>query len=121
MHGIKDVSNNGMYHNKKFKEEAEKRGLIIEKHNTYGWTITHPSENLCAWLRENGFTGIKMGRIENWKKEGADGTGGSDGIKKKKSSTRKYRCSIYGISVRATKEVHIKCMDCNNKMEIQQN
>lgn len=39
-HEIKDVSNNGYYHNKKFKETAETHGLHIEHHATYGWTIT---------------------------------------------------------------------------------
>ena len=116
IHGIKDVSSNGMYHNKRFKEAAEKRGLIIEKHNTYGWTVTHPSPGLCKWLDENGFTDIKMGRIENWKQ---DGTNGNGDITKKKSSTRKYKCLSCGISVRATKEVRIMCIDCNMKMEVQ--
>ena len=37
-HEIKDVSNNGYYHNKKFKETAEAHGLHIEHHATYGWT-----------------------------------------------------------------------------------
>ena len=31
MNDIKDTSNNNVYHNKKFKEEAEQRGLSIEK------------------------------------------------------------------------------------------
>ena len=35
-HGIKDVSNNGYYHNKKFKETAEAHGLAISHHHTYG-------------------------------------------------------------------------------------
>ena len=68
------------------------------------------------WLDENGFTDIKMGRIENWKK---DGTNGNGDITKKKSSTRKYKCLSCGISVRATKEVRIMCIDCNMKMEVQ--
>ena len=115
IHGVKDVSSNGMYHNKKFKEEAEKRGLVIEKHGKYGWTVTHPSGSLCMWLDKNGFTDIRMGRIENWKED----TGSSGGNVKKKCSTRKYQCCICGISVRATKEVRIKCIDCDMEMEVQ--
>lgn len=42
--GIKDTSNKGVYHNKKFKALAEERGLIIERHDKYGWTTTTPSE-----------------------------------------------------------------------------
>ncbi len=35
-HGIQDVSNNGYYHNMKFKATAEAHGLHIEKHPKYG-------------------------------------------------------------------------------------
>lgn len=30
--GIKDTSNNGVYHNRRFKEQAEAHGLIVEHH-----------------------------------------------------------------------------------------
>ncbi len=40
LNDIKDTSNNGVYHNRKFKEEAEKRGLIIDKAQTIGWSLT---------------------------------------------------------------------------------
>lgn len=43
---IKDTSNNGIYHNKRFKEQAEAHGLTVEHHEKYGWTITSPSEEL---------------------------------------------------------------------------
>ena len=39
-HDIQDVSNNGYYHNMKFKATAEAHGLHIEKHPKYGWTVT---------------------------------------------------------------------------------
>ena len=51
-HGIKDVSNNGYYHNKKFKETAEAHGLHIEHHNTYGWTVTTLAEDTADWLAQ---------------------------------------------------------------------
>lgn len=51
-HEIKDVSNNGYYHNKKFKETAEAHGLHIEHHATYGWTITTLSEETAEWLAQ---------------------------------------------------------------------
>lgn len=41
---IKDTSNRGIYHNKRFKALAEERGLQISRHETYGWTITEPTE-----------------------------------------------------------------------------
>ena len=45
-HGVQDCSRGGNYHNKRFKEEAERRGLVISHHPTYGWTLTEPSEAL---------------------------------------------------------------------------
>ena len=36
LHDIQDVSNNGYYHNMKFKATAEAHGLHIEKHQKYG-------------------------------------------------------------------------------------
>ena len=41
---IKDTSNRGIYHNKRFKALAEERGLQISRHETYGWTITEPTD-----------------------------------------------------------------------------
>lgn len=76
--GIKDTSNRGVYHNKRFKALAEERGLIIEKHSRYGWTITTPSEatiNFCIdnnlqevlITRHTGitFTGVGTGKNGN--------------------------------------------------------
>lgn len=40
LNNIKDTSNNYVYHNKKFKEQAEKRGLVIEHAKTIGWSVT---------------------------------------------------------------------------------
>lgn len=42
--GLKDTRNMGRYHNKIFKTEAEKRGLIISKAERIGWSKTQPSE-----------------------------------------------------------------------------
>ena len=48
---------------------------------------------------------------------GSDGTwltGGDSG--KKKTSTRKYICNSFGVSVRATKEANLICGDCMDTM-----
>lgn len=48
-HGLKDCSNNYVYHNGIFKREAESHGgAIVEKDPSgrYGWTITKPSEEI---------------------------------------------------------------------------
>lgn len=49
---IEDTSNNNVYHNKRFKIEAEKRGLIIEKADVIGWSVTTPDSDFIAFINE---------------------------------------------------------------------
>lgn len=118
--GIKDTSNRGVYHNKRFKALAEDRGLIIEKHSRYGWTITTPSEatiNFCIdndlqevlITRHTGitFTGVGTGKNGN-------GTPVKPTAPKKGNSI-KWICPCCGAIVRSTKMLNIVCGDCNEK------
>ncbi len=118
--GIKDTSNRGVYHNKRFKALAEDRGLIIEKHIRYGWTITTPSEatiNFCIdndlqevlITRHTGitFTGVGTGKNGN-------GTPVKPTAPKKGNSI-KWICPCCGAIVRSTKILNIVCGDCNEK------
>ena len=121
-HGVQDCSRGGTYHNKKFKAEAERRGLHIEHHERYGWTITTPSEELIDYIISKGWEEIRMNRGLGWVPPPSGGAkaGGSTGSTppKKPSSTRKYHCPCCGNSVRATKVVRIMCMDCDLQMEL---
>lgn len=118
--GIKDTSNRGVYHNKRFKALAEDRGLIIEKHSRYGWTITTPSKatiNFCIdndlqevlITRHTGitFTGVGTGKNGN-------GTPVKPTAPKKGNSI-KWICPCCGAIVRSTKILNIVCGDCNEK------
>lgn len=122
-HGVKDCSRGGVYHNKKFKEEAEQRGLNVEHHEKYGWTLTSPSEELLDYILTQGWANIEMNRGLGWcpppSTGGKSGAGSGTGAQrpKAKSSTRKYVCPCCGQSVRATKTVNIICGDCNERME----
>lgn len=40
--GVKDTSRGGTYHNKRFKAEAERRGLLIGYDSRIGWSVTKP-------------------------------------------------------------------------------
>lgn len=60
--GIKDTSNNGVYHNKRFKEQAETHGLVVEHHDKYGWTITSPSEGVVGLHHLHGLARYPDGR-----------------------------------------------------------
>ena len=116
--GIKDVSRSNTYHNKRFKEEAEKRDLEISYADRIGYSVTNPSSTMIALINTLGWEDkLQLYRNPNRKipadgKTSGNGTG--DDGDKKKSSTRKYVCPKCGMSVRATKEVRIACIDCGN-------
>ena len=123
-HGLKDTSNNYVYHNKVFKREAETHGgAIVEKDPSgrYGWTMTKPSEAMLDFILKNGLTDILITRNEFPSFATAGGNSHNSGgllsaSTKKPSSSRKYICPCCGNSVRATKMVHISCMDCDEEM-----
>lgn len=124
-HGIQDCSRGGSYHNKRFKEEAERRGLYIEHHEKYGWTITTPTEALIEYIIEKGWSEINMSRggwgwIPPSSGGNKTGNGNAPGVPgkpgKRPTSTRKLQCPCCGNSVRATKAVRIMCIDCNEQM-----
>ena len=60
--GIQDCSRGNTYHNKRFKREAENRGLLITHSDKYGWSHTEPTEELLDFVIENGLTDILINR-----------------------------------------------------------
>lgn len=110
---IPDTSQHGRYHNKRFKEEAEKRGLIIAKGKNIGWSITSPSGEFVRLIHEHGIEKpLRINRDgEMMQAIGVNGTS-AGGALKKKTSTRKYICVGCGNSFRATKDLNVLCMDC---------
>lgn len=121
--GIKEVSRGGKYHNKRFKAEAERRGLICVPCGAYGWNTTpEGNDRLIQYALDKGFSEITLGRSTLLPmRTGAAGTpqAGAGNVPggKRPSSTRKLVCPCCGLSVRATKKVNILCGDCMQKME----
>lgn len=121
LHEIKEVSNGASYHNKKFKEIAEKHGLsCIYTGSRAGWNTT-PGDNLVEYAIEKGWDEIQISRstvqpirigAAGVRSAGSMITGGS----KAPSSTRKLICPKCGQTVRATKKVNILCGDCMERM-----
>lgn len=121
--GIKDTSRGYTYHNKNFKDEAEKRWLIIDHDKSYGWTITRPSDKLLEWCLEEQLEEIRIGYraygfFDDDDTEKPKGNGDKPKTKgKAKSSTRKYVCPNCGISTRATKTISLICGECYEATE----
>ena len=126
--GIQDCSRGGFYHNKRFKATAEEAGLIVEYSNKYGWAFTKPTDETIKFfesvsvdkdefkLTRNSL--MKLIPLDN--DNGIINGNGMDGNPsdrpKRKGSFRKYVCTICGVSVRATKDVNVKCGDCDMVM-----
>lgn len=91
--GIQDVSRGGSYHNKRFKLE---------------FCLDHELTEIKIARESYNFRGIG--------KPGTAGTPDEETPTKPKTSTRKYICPKCGNSIRATKDVNIMCMDCNEMM-----
>lgn len=105
--GISDTSRNGFYHNKTFKNAAEAHGLDVFYSKQYGWAITSLSSSTKEMLLNLSIDeeAFRLFRLDD-----------SSGEGKGKSHSIKYVCRMCGNSVRATKKVHILCIDCDAKM-----
>lgn len=127
---IQEVSRGGSYHNGTFKALAESHGCYCVKTEKYGWN-TEPDDRLIEYTLSKDWTEIRIGRnplygllsLLNGETSGDTESTPAGGEKpeikpgKKPSSTRKYQCPCCGMSVRATKEVRVLCMDCNVQLE----
>ena len=124
-HGIKDVSNNGYYHNKKFKETAEAHGLVINHHKTYGWTVTELAPETAEWVaRQPELSDIAASRQTTLqiKTKGDDDGESTTTIKGRRSTSKnrsiKYVCPKCGAIIRATRLVNVVCGDCDVAFKI---
>ena len=119
VHGIKDTSRGYTYHNRKFKEAAEARGLIITHSDRYGFSHTSPGEPILDFVLKYELTDILLNRNE-YNSYQITGTGTHSGTitppTPKGSNSRKYQCPCCKNSVRATKFVNIACLDCGETM-----
>lgn len=108
VHEMQDTSRGGNYHNKLFKKIAETHGLTVASAPQIGWSVTALTDDTAARIAE--FTAANpcdiIYRLPVMK-----------GQTVKTSSTRKYICPVCGMSVRATKQVNIKCVDCDELMQ----
>lgn len=105
--GIQDTFRSGTYHNKKFKETAEQHGLICEASGKYGYSQTKLNEDAATFINQ-----YQEKKFELFRKPVPKIKGSS-----KSSSSRKYVCPGCGCIIRATKEVHVMCLECNLEFE----
>lgn len=123
VNGIKDTSRGGTYHNKKFKEEAEKHMIHIEYDQRIGFSPTSPTDELIQWAIDHDLHEIKLGRgTDFWSMFGNIGTTNTPPPQPKipkPSSTIKYTCPNCKAIIRATRNMDNKiiCADCDTFYE----
>ena len=110
LEGIKDTSNNYVYHNNKYKTEAEAHGLEVKKGKTYGWAYAKLTEKTKGLIQsfqidESAFQYYREPIL----------LPASSG---KKVVYNKYECPSCGLKISTYKTVNLKCGDCDKKMEI---
>ncbi len=124
MNDIKDCSRNGTYHNKRFEQAALHHGLLVEKTSKYGYSQTSLNDaakefvktltvNITPLIRYSPARNSLLDDNKNHDEE-------DEQEKKKRKKSKKYICPVCEISVRATKEVNIKCADCDCMMELEE-
>lgn len=111
-HEVKDTSRGCVYHNKKFKAEAEKRGLNVAFDKKLGWAFTSLQKEAEEKIRQFDIDpeAFKIARAFDM-----GGIGKKGG--KKKGNSIKWSCPSCGNIARTTKQFIIKCGDCDEIME----
>lgn len=106
--GIKDCNPKTQNHNKHFKEEAERVGLIVEKVEKRGWARTSLSPELENEINELVEVDVFNAARVNLEQP----------QKKRKASKPKitYMCKC-GTEFKSTKDLNLICADCNELFE----
>jgi hypothetical protein len=121
INGVQDCSRNGTYHNKRFKEECERRGFYFtsEKDDRYGWAFPKLTEETKKIIKGLGIDEIvfviarrsRSGGVTEGSEEGAE-------AEEKKKTSYKWVCPGCELIVRSTKPgIALKCIECDKQLE----
>lgn len=105
LNDINDTSNNHVYHNKRYKEEAEKHGLNITYAQTIGWsrtTLKDETKKLIATFKINEKLFEYYRNVPQLSK-----------VAKEKQKRNKYKCPC-NVTISSTKELNIICGICKD-------
>jgi len=101
----KDCSRSSQYHNKLFRETAEKHGLDARKNDLCGYSDTSLKSVAQEFIKS-----LDLSNFDLYRHSGIE----IDAVEElRPSSTRKYVCPLCKTSIRATKDVRVRCDDCN--------
>lgn len=108
---IKDNSNNGIYHNKKFKESAETFGLVVDKSEKYGWAITKLNQQNIDLVNKFDINKDVFKLYKKvFKKE----------EKEDKTKSWGYECPKCGTKFTYRKKLNLICGDCKTAFMVEE-
>lgn len=108
---IKDNSNNGIYHNKKFKESAETFGLIVDKSEKHGWAITKLNQQNIDLVNKFDINKDVFKLYKKvFKKE----------EKEDKTKSWGYECPKCGTKFTYRKKLNLICGDCKTAFMVEE-
>ena len=108
IHDIKDTSRNGSFHNQKFKKIAEEHGLIIDKDEKNGWTLTDYTPGFEEFVTHlnidyNVFNYFRLIK--------------TDESPSKAPSVKRWICPICAQSISAKKTASLACGECMKHLD----
>ena len=106
---IQDCSRSGLYHNKRFKAEAERRGLIVEKDDSRGFATTRLSWKAKDYIESLGLKNFELYRDCNRRNAAENG----ERKKKRKIEMKIYFCPKCNTTFQSVGEVEAVCKPCN--------
>lgn len=109
MNGYADVK--GKSHTKRFKQEAEKRGLICEKAQGVGYGHTEATPSFCDFVQKLVENGVINAEICNYAR--------CTTFPETKPAQRKaFICPICGAKATAKPDTAIACLNCNTAFDL---
>lgn len=105
---IKDVSNEGHYHNKRFREIASSHGLSVQKSKTNGWSDTSLTQEAFDFFNCDRNYGFRIFHA----------TPEPSAPKRTGGASRKYECPKCKRAVWGNKSTKVICGYCNCPMEL---
>lgn len=117
---VQDCSRGGTYHNRYFKQAAEEHGLLVDRSEKYGWSITRPSDEVLEWIVDNDVQEIKLSRNDFCPVRivagGSAASGGVPTFTGTRSHNHRYLCPSCHSIARSGKPVRLICGDCMQPM-----
>lgn len=122
VNNIKDTSNGNVYHNKKYRDEAERHGLICEKAPVFGYAFTKPNDEAKDFIAsinvdEKAFLWTRNNMLALLDADNANDDGKDTKPKKPRKKANVYICNGCEAEIKSKKEIHATCVDCNQPFE----